>query len=294
MKLTNKHNLPQAMYRAIANDPYTFTGNISVTQLIQPPRIRQLKIRHETELEEDITDKLWTLMGSAVHYVLERAEEKQAPDLQEIRIEKDFGEWKVSGQADLWESPDSLYDYKFTSVWAVIGEPKKDWVEQLNMLAHLYRYAGFEINNLYIMAILRDWSKNRARQGGDYPRIGAKKVIIPLMPDKDVEALIMERILLHKKAESLEDTRLPLCTEEERWSRKDQFAIMKNENKRATKLCDSKEEAEKYLSNLTSKDTLKNKYSIILRKGENIRCENYCIVKDFCNQYKTLKGEGNG
>ena len=29
-------------------------------------------------------------------------------------------------------------------------------------------------------------------------------------------------------------------------------------------------------------------YKATLRKGENIRCENFCLVKDFCAQYKDM------
>ena len=44
MKYTNKHDIPKEIIRAIENDQYT-RGNsdISVTGLLQPPRIRLLE-----------------------------------------------------------------------------------------------------------------------------------------------------------------------------------------------------------------------------------------------------------
>jgi hypothetical protein len=288
--LTNKYGLPDALYRAIKNDPYTFTGQYSVTQLIQPPQIRQLSRRHADKIEEDVTDRLWTLLGSAVHKVLERSEDKHAEDLQEVRIEKDFNGTIVSGQADLWESPDKLYDYKFTSVWAGIGELKKDWIYQLNMLAHLYRYAGIPVNHLYILAIFRDWSKNRAKQGGDYPEVGAKVIPIPAMKDGDIEQLFLERIAIHEKAAKLKDENLPECSSEERWERPTQFALMKNKNKRALKLFDSvflAVETKEELERSCPKDT----FYLETRIGESIRCESYCPAKNFCHQYKRMKEE---
>ena len=291
-RLTNKYGLPNAFYRAIKNDPYTFTGEISVTQLIQPPQIRQLSRRHKDKIEEDVTDRLWTLLGSAVHKVLERSEDKHAEDFQEVRVQKDFNGVVVSGQADLWEAPGSLYDYKFTSVWAYIGEIKRDWVWQLNMLAYLYRDAGIPVNNIYIMAIFRDWSKNRAKQGGDYPKVGAKVIPIPMMSTEEVEALFMERIKLHKEAETLPDEQLPECSAEDRWEKPTQYALMKNKNKKATKLFASLAEAAEY-KQVIEADNTKDNFSIDVRLGENTRCEHYCPVKDFCLQYAKSKESDN-
>jgi len=57
-KLTNKYNLPQTFYDAVKNDDYTKgDSNISVTELISPPRKIALEEKHAGEIEEDVSDK---------------------------------------------------------------------------------------------------------------------------------------------------------------------------------------------------------------------------------------------
>jgi hypothetical protein len=75
MKITNKHNLPEPIYRALTEDNYS-RGNsdLSVTQLIDSPRIRILKHRHNDEITEDASEMLWSVLGTAVHTMFEQHE----------------------------------------------------------------------------------------------------------------------------------------------------------------------------------------------------------------------------
>ena len=74
MEITNNHNLPLAIYQAVSGmsrkpEPHKY----HVTELIQPPLIRKLKMQYWDELEEDASERLWALLGSAVHRVLEKS-----------------------------------------------------------------------------------------------------------------------------------------------------------------------------------------------------------------------------
>ena len=52
MKLTNKFNLPEPIVNAVNNTGYTpGSSDITVTQLIQPPLIRKLRIEHDDEMD---------------------------------------------------------------------------------------------------------------------------------------------------------------------------------------------------------------------------------------------------
>lgn len=76
--LTNKKNLSEAIVRALGRDWYSGTGekrDYSVTELLNPPKIIHLMRRHKDELEEDVSEKIFMLMGSAMHAILERANE---------------------------------------------------------------------------------------------------------------------------------------------------------------------------------------------------------------------------
>ena len=60
--ITNKYGLPSSLYNALANDPYVGGGDISITRLIAPPRIVALRKRHEAEIVEDASDRIWSLL----------------------------------------------------------------------------------------------------------------------------------------------------------------------------------------------------------------------------------------
>jgi len=61
MKLTNNLRLPDPMVRAVGNDSYTKgDADISVTELLTPPQLRALRIKHHDEIVEDVSDRIWS------------------------------------------------------------------------------------------------------------------------------------------------------------------------------------------------------------------------------------------
>jgi hypothetical protein len=114
MKITNKNNLPDAIVRAVKNDPYSGSG-YTATSLLKPPRQAALIKRHEHEIEEDASDRIWSLLGQSIHSICERA---NVSDLVEKRFDAYFGPHKVSGQIDsLGLESEVLTDYKTTTVY---------------------------------------------------------------------------------------------------------------------------------------------------------------------------------
>ena len=101
MKITNKTGLPDTFYQAVKNDKYDKgDADYSVSELISPPQITILKQRHDKELEEDVCNMIWALLGKAVHHILEIADNKDA--ITEERIFLEIAGRKVSGQTDLY------------------------------------------------------------------------------------------------------------------------------------------------------------------------------------------------
>jgi hypothetical protein len=76
--LTNKNGLPQPVVDALNYDTYKSSGTISVTQLIDAPQVRILKKKHSREIETDVSEMIWALMGTCIHNVLERAHIKDS------------------------------------------------------------------------------------------------------------------------------------------------------------------------------------------------------------------------
>jgi hypothetical protein len=92
--------LPEAVYNAVRADDYTRGEcDLSVTQLISPPRIVELRRRHEQELEEDASDRIWLLIGKVAHGILERAAPSGAAFTEE-RLFIDIDGWRISGAFD--------------------------------------------------------------------------------------------------------------------------------------------------------------------------------------------------
>ena len=290
MKYTNRHNIPQEIINAVHNDSYSKgKATISATGLLQPPRIRLLAQENYEKLTIDVSDEIWKLLGQSVHTILERANENNEDMITEQRMFAVVNDWTVSGQTDSIDvKSNTLKDYKVTSVWSIVSalkEGKVEWEQQLNIYAYLYQQTtGKTIDQLNIIAIARDWNKNQyLRSGGDYPPSPVTVLDIDLWSDEEQEDFIKQRVSIHQEAEVdyLINDKLPFCTDEERWRRKDTYRVEKKGRKTAVRVLDTQEEADEYVEGHKDSKLLK----IVLAKGECVRCANYCDVAEFCNQY---------
>ena len=91
------------MYKALTTNNYSRgKSDLSVTQLIDSPRVRILKQRHAEEITEDASEMLWSVLGTAVHTMFEQHE----PDghIVEERLYATVGDWVISGAIDLQRS----------------------------------------------------------------------------------------------------------------------------------------------------------------------------------------------
>lgn len=275
MRLTNKMRLPEPIVAAVANDSYTKgDANISVTELLNPPQIVKLARQHADELEEDASDRIWSLLGQAVHSIIERASD-QHDTLSEATIYSDYLGWKLKGSVDhVTISRGELNDYKVTTVWKIAGgKLPEEWVAQTNIYGRmLEKEKGLQLSGIAVIAILRDWSKREALRsaGGDYPQAQVVRLEIPLWSADRTDAFIEERIRLHQAAEPLP------CSDHDIWAKPDKWALMKKGAKKATKLYTSLADAE---ADCTSA------FFIEHRPGEAVRCESYCPVSQFCSQW---------
>lgn len=226
-KMTNKYNLPQAFVRAIENDPYDKgDSQFSVTELIQPARIRALERQFESLIEEDVSERVFSLLGQSVHHILQRSA-REGVDLVETRYFATFDGIKVSGQIDLLsnvgQEDASLTDWKVTRAYPFTTKggkgQKPDWAQQMNMQLELIRQNGLDAKHLFIVGILRDWAAKHLNPAfkmhymPGYPEAEVSVVRIPIMEREKIRDFILKRIEAHQKA----DQQLPLCTVEETW-----------------------------------------------------------------------------
>jgi hypothetical protein len=291
MKFTNKFNLPQTFVNVIHRPTYSKgKAHISATEIINSPRIVQLKKKYWDEIEQDASEMVWSLFGSAVHNILEHG--KDDHHIVEERIHLEFDGWHISGAIDLQEVESNgtitVSDYKVTGAWAVMNE-KDDWHRQLNIYAWMVeKVKKVPVGKLQIIAIIRDWSARDAATKENYPQSPVATIDIPLWTFEEREAFIAKRIYEHGAAlfEMETDGDLPDCTSEDMWEKKTSYALKKDGNVRAKSVHETHEEATAAMEAALASAKKSEKFSVEVRQGERTRCKSYCQVSQFCKQYQ--------
>ncbi len=290
MKLTNEFCMPETIMTVIRTPQYSKgKANMSVTELLNSPRIVQLKRKHWDDLTEDASSMVWSIFGTAIHNILEHG--KGDNHIVEERIHVELDGMHISGAIDLQELTEDgiiVSDYKTTSAWAVMNE-KQDWHNQLNSYAYLVEAAKkIPVVKLQIVAIVRDWSRRDAATREGYPKAPIVVIDIPLWPFADREAYVRSRISLHGDAffEMETDGEMPECTPEETWEKPTVYALKKDGNVRAKSVHETREAAETALTAATEKAKKGEKFLIEVREGDRTRCSNFCQVAPYCEQYK--------
>jgi len=294
LKINNKFNLPPFVVEALTFSDYSKgDSQISVTQLIDSPRITQLKKKFADQLESDAVDFVWSRFGTSVHTMFEEAIKSSGFDaITEERMFVDLEGWTLSGAVDMQEVHDDgviVSDFKVTSVWSVIYD-KTSWHDQLNTYAYLIRKAkGLSVKKLQIVALLRDWQRRKAEEDINYPESPIAIIEIPLWSDDDQDTYIEERMRLHKEADfdNAMDTEMRPCTSAEMWEKPTKYAVMKKNRKRAIKLHDDLDEA------TAMAESLGQDHFVETRVGELTRCNgDWCGVAAFCTQWQNLIWNG--
>jgi len=104
-----------------------------------------------------------------------------------------------------------------------------------------------------------------------------------------------ERVRVHRHARAGEG--IIHCSDEERWSKPDKWAVMKEGRKSALRLLDSRLDAQRWcvtndhvhLWEKGKNIPFKKGISIVHRPGEDTRCEHYCAVSSVCPQYASAQ-----
>ena len=229
---------------------------------------------------------VWSIFGSAVHKVLEHGQDEN--HIVEERIHAEIDGWKISGAIDLQiVHPDGIdvRDYKTCSAWSVMNE-KIDWEHQLNIYAWLVETVKkVPVKSLGIVAIIRDWSRREAARNPDYPQAPIKEIPINTWEMLERTKLIKDRIQAHAafEFEMETDGNLPDCTPEEMWEKPTTWAVKKIGGARAKSVHDTEEAAIEALHGI---GTDFFKYQIEVRPGSRTRCESFCPVNTYCQQWR--------
>lgn len=309
MILTNRFNLPAPVMAWLSYDAYgPRQGDISVTELIQPPQVLELGRLHDHEIVYDASDYslIRRRVGQAVHNDLKRAALAAENVLAEERLFMDVAGWRVTGQADLYEiigidQEGAVVDYKVTSVWSIVhGSRDREWAAQLNLYAELFRRHGFDVTSLAVIPFLPfDWKADRAQKaaespGDRYPPAPSFRYSLPLWSEEKAQSYLGSRVALHQNARK--HHRWPPCSPEERWYHGEEWKVYLPTKggrpaKRATAVFGAEaprggggEDAIFFLND--NDDTGKGRVEHV--PGVSRRCQGYCDARPWCDQAKAI------
>jgi hypothetical protein len=130
--------------------------------------------------------------------------------------------------------------------------------------------------------MIKDHSKRDAKRDSSYPLCPTYVYEFPVRKIEldEIETFIRGKIAAYKQYAEAADDDIPPCSPDERWAKPTTYAVKKTGNKRAVRVMDTQEEAEKLAADLG-----KNHYTET-RPGESIRCMDYCSCCGFCNFFR--------
>lgn len=290
--ITNNLNLPQPFVDAATSDYKPTEGRYSVTRVLGSPCEAVLLRRHGHEIDGDVADNLWAILGSAIHKVLEESSETES-QIKENWIsvpvfERNGIEYTISGIFDLYDGDTkTVTDWKSTSLWKIKFANFDDWHDQLLLYGWMLRQIGFEVEHGEIVAMIRDHNKREARRDPEYPQHPVVKLSWDFSDDDMERAgrIIMDWFKAVVVAEGVPDELLKPCTPEQRWAKPEKWAVKKGKQKRALRVLGSEDEAQSYIDRYPENE--KKQLWIEHRLGEDTKCDGYCDVRRWCPYYQS-------
>ena len=280
--ITNKLNLPQPFVDAATNDHKYKPHRYSVTEVLGGTCEAILKRRHVGEGEEDVASRVWAILGSAAHKILQEAKGTDS-QLQEQWFKVNVGDYELSGIFDLYDAvKKTVTDWKVTGTIKWQKQEFDDYRMQVLIYCWMLRQKGYEADNGEVIMILRDWSKSKARFDKEYPQLQVQKVSWKFTDNdfEEVKQYIFNWFANVAEQEKLRDSDLTPCSPKNRWHRDDKWAVVKDGVKRATRVLDNPNEAAVMCDRLSEKTG--KPYHVEYRKGEDVKCEMYCSVAFAC------------
>ena len=317
MQYTNNYNIPLSLAVFLATDDYDYDPyTISATSLLKP--IRSLILSKRVPKEQmivDISSLVSARMGSAIHTAIEKAwmnpaqaikslgypehivnkvvinptevKPGQIPVYMEQRAYKEVLGYKVSGKFDFVASG-QVEDFKSTSVYTYLNQTNKD---KYILQGSIYRWLNPDIitkDKMRINYVFTDWNKKDSLSNPNYPASRVHTQSLPLMSIQETDNWVRNRLQLIKTYTPLDESELPLCTDEELWRKENVYKYYANpaNTSRATKNFNTYTEAMQYYIERGATGLVKEV------KGKVTACK-YCNAYAICSQRVTLEESGD-
>ena len=157
---------------------------------------------------------------------------------------------------------------------------------------------GVDVCHIRVNMWLRDWSKKDYEKQLKESKIHSSNCDYPAFPYKNqhifkyhfdkIEKYIVDQLQRHEDSENLDDSELH-CTRDEKWQEDEKYKIYtktkdgKKWKDRADRVLNTYSEDVQYVDN--TKIEL-DKIKIEKHESYCRRCEEYCVVRDICQQRK--------
>jgi len=326
-KYTNQENIPLPLAVLLASDFYEHSTNpnqISATALLKPIKRIILSNRLTGSNEEDISGKIASTNGTAIHNMMEHAwltnyeqamldlgypqklidrvcinpteeglmafreqfKDVPVPVYLERRTQKKIAGWSLSGAFD-FVVEDKVYDLKSCGTYSYInGSNKDDYIKQMS----IYRWLNPDIIKQDTGSILywfTDWSALKANIDKAYPQQRIIENSFNLLSLPATESFITKKLNSITALMDEPESAMPQCTETELWASAPVFSYYKNKAStgRSTKNFDTSFDANARMA----KDGHVGK--VVERKSQVRACK-WCPAIAVCNQAKQLVAEG--
>lgn len=259
----------------------------SVTLLIKSPREVQLEKRYAEQIAQEPfapINNWYSFVGDAFHNYIETGLRNYPKYEVERRLIRTDLNREVGSRFDCYDKETrTLYDHKTTTTFIHGKEMKDEWVKQLMLNAFFLEEAGYPVDKVSICVIYVDWRDSKlalAKEDG-YPLAPAVEFTMPAWPQEERKQLYYDLLQSHIEQEATPTNNLPACSKDYCWERDAKVAVYKPGADKAIRLLDTYEDALKYIE--WKKIVGAN---IQTRPASRQKCEKYCRVAKYCNQYQ--------
>lgn len=286
MNYTNELNLPQPFVEAVKSNHVYKPNRYSVTEVLGGTCEAILKRRHDSDITDDVSQRVWSLFGTAVHKVLQEAKATDS-QLQEnwLSVPIKGTKYELSGIFDLYDDETkTVTDWKTCSVWKITFGDFEDWRKQTLMYCWMLRQLEIDASRGEIVAIMRDHNQRKAKTENDYPKHPVYRIGWDFTDDDfaDIEGEIKHWFARVANQETVESDRLLPCSPDQRWHKPDKWAVKKKGRKTAVRVYESEKDARVRAMEENKKADSNDLYYVEFREGEDTRCQSYCPVAQFC------------
>lgn len=265
-------------------------SDVSVTELMRPPRIVHLMDRHRPKVAVTDPNKIIpALTGNGLHDQIQRYLKQESMVSGAWQIERKMlcvvNGTRVAGRFDALYNEEDLYDIKSTGTYKFEKGDYEEWEEQLNIYDYMLWKDGIELKSLKIMMICSNWSPAKLWKAR-YPQQRIQVIPMNRWSRSEQTNYMLSRVAAWKSSGSLSDNNLPLCSQKDRWGKRVYKLFRLKNGKRSIKNFDYKDRATAYLKACQKKDPIKWKEGHIRKEWSNVwkRCD-YCDASPWCNQY---------